>query len=245
MKRFIKKNAPTILTCAGGVGVVATSVAAVKATPKALQLLEEAKEAKGEKLTKLEVVKVAGPAYIPSALIGASTIACIFGANVLNKRTQASMASAYALLDTSYKEYKKKVTDLYGDEADSKVKEGIAKDKYEEYKDENDDGKELFYDAYSGRFFRSTMEDVLRAEYDINRDLALQDWATVNNFYDYLNIPNIDGGDTIGWSTPMNYDMYWQTWIDFSNSKALMDDGTEYYIITTFHEPVLDFDEYY
>ena len=57
---FLTRNSATILTCVGAAGVIATTVTAVKATPKALLLLEKAKEEKGEELTKLEVVKVAG-----------------------------------------------------------------------------------------------------------------------------------------------------------------------------------------
>ena len=108
MKEFLRRNSSTILTCIGAVGVVATAVMAVKATPKALELIENAKEEKGEELTKIEVVKVAGPTYIPAIVTGVATVACIFGSNVLNKRSQASLMSAYALLDNSYKEYKKK-----------------------------------------------------------------------------------------------------------------------------------------
>ena len=37
----------TVLTCLGGIGVVATSIMAIKATPKALELIEEAKKEKG------------------------------------------------------------------------------------------------------------------------------------------------------------------------------------------------------
>ena len=114
-KLFLRRNSPTILTFLGAAGVVATSIAAAKATPKAMALLEKTKEEKGEELTKLEMVKVAGPAYIPAVAIGASTIACIFGANALNKKTQASIMSAYALLNTSYKQYKSKVKELYGE----------------------------------------------------------------------------------------------------------------------------------
>lgn len=241
-KKLLRNS--TVLTVIGGVGVVATAVTSAKATPKALLYLEQAKEEKGEDLTPLEKFKIAGTVYIPSALIGAATLACIFGANALNKKQQASLMSAYALLDNSYKEYKAKVKDIYGEEGIQTIQEEIAKDKYEEEKADADDGKLLFYDEFSGRFFRSTMEEVMRAEYEINRDLALQDWARVNDFYGYLKIDPIDGGDEIGWSTPMNYDMYWQTWIDFSNRKAVMDDGTEYYIITTFHEPMPNFEDY-
>ena len=113
-KVFWKRNGSTILTCAGAVGLVTTSVMAVKATPKALKKIEEAKEEKGEELTNLETIRVAGPTYIPTVLVGVSTIACIFGANVLNKRNQAALASAYALLDTSFKEYKGKLKEIYG-----------------------------------------------------------------------------------------------------------------------------------
>ena len=83
-KKFINRNGSTILTTIGGVGVVATTVMAVKATPKAVQLLEEAELQKDEPLTVIDKIKVAGPIYIPTIITGAATIACIFGANVLN-----------------------------------------------------------------------------------------------------------------------------------------------------------------
>ena len=72
---FVKKNGSTILTCIGGAGVVATSVMAVKATPKAMILLDNAREEKGDNLTKFETIMVAGPAYIPAIVVGVSTIA--------------------------------------------------------------------------------------------------------------------------------------------------------------------------
>lgn len=56
MKLHLRNNSPTILTCIGAIGVVGTSVLAVRATPKALKLLEKATEEKGEDLTKMEVV---------------------------------------------------------------------------------------------------------------------------------------------------------------------------------------------
>lgn len=243
-KLYFRRNGSTILTCIGGVGVVTTSVMAVKATPKALVLLEEAKEEKGEDLTKFEIVKVAGPSYIPAVIAGTATIACIFGANMLNKRQQASLMSAYALLDSSYKEYKDKVVEVYGEEADSKIKEEIAKDKYEETDISVEDGKQLFFDTFSGRYFHSTMIDVQNAEYFLNRDLSMRDWATVNEWYAYLDIPPIDGGDDLGWSTGMNFDYYWQSWIDFTHSKVTTDDGVECTIITMFSEPSLGWEDY-
>lgn len=243
-KLFLKRNGSTILTCVGGTGVVVTSVMAVKATPKAMRLLEAAKEDKGEELTKFEVIKVAGPAYIPSALVGVSTVACVFGANMLSKRQQASLMSAYALLDNSYKEYKKKVKELYGPDANDQVIESIAKDKYEEVDISDTDGKQLFFDAFSGQYFESTIESVLNAEYFLNRDLSMRDWAVVNEWYAYLDLPPIDGGDDLGWSAGMNFDYYWQSWIDFGHSKTTMEDGRECTIISMFSEPSLGWEDY-
>ena len=243
-KKFLGKNAPTILTAVGGVGVAATAVTAVRATPKAIDILAKARDEKGAELTRLEAVQIAAPVYVPSILIGAATIACIFGANILNKRQQGALMSAYALMDTSFKDYKNKVKDMYGEEADTNIKNEIAKDKYENNKVAANDGLELFYDEFSGRFFRSTLAEVQRAEYDLNRDITLQDWATINNFYDYLKIPPVAGGDIIGWSAPMNGEMYWQTWVDFSNVQMVDDDGLEYYIVRMFQEPMPDFENF-
>ena len=150
-KLFVRKNASTILTCIGGAGVIATSVLAVKATPKALMLLENAREEKGDSLTNMEVVAVAGPAYIPAVLVGVSTMACIFGANILSQRQQAALMSAYALLDNTHKQYKSKVVDLYGEEADLRVREELAKDKYAGDDNPSDNDSVLFYDEFSGR----------------------------------------------------------------------------------------------
>ena len=156
-------NSSTILTCVGAIGVIATTVMAVKATPKAVEILQQAEEEKGEKLTKLEVVNVAGPLYIPTVLAGASTIACIFGANVLNKHNQAALMSAYALLDNSYKEYIRKAEELYGDEADAHVKEELAKDNYEEDAIVlNDEDEVLFFDYKTLQYFQGRMDDVVQ-----------------------------------------------------------------------------------
>lgn len=241
-KLFVRRNGSTILTCIGGVGVIATAVMAVKATPKALERIEQVKEEKGEDLTKIETLKVAGPAYIPATLTGVGTIACIFGANVLGKREQASLMSAYALLSNSYKEYKDKVKDLYGKEVDTHIKQEVAKDKYEEVKME--DNKELFYDEFSGRYFQSTLYDVQQAEYQLNRDNTMRGYAYLNEFYEHLGLEPIDAGYSLGWSPGACLDYYWQEWIDFSHSKVVMDDGLECHVIYMMNEPIPDFEEY-
>lgn len=243
-QQFIRKNASTILTCIGGAGVVATSVMAVKATPKAMKLIEAKKEEKGEKLSVLETIETAGMTYVPTVITGAATIACIFGANVLNQRKQAALMSAYALLDNSYKEYKKKVDELYGEGSDQEIRDELAKDKYEEEDIEVDDGKRLFYDEFSERYFEATTEQVLQAEYNINRDLSEGGGVFLNEFYEHLGLDTVDYGDYLGWSACELVETSWYCWIEFDHRKVVMDDGLECTIISMRFEPTFDFENY-
>lgn len=243
-KLFLTHNSPTILTCVGAIGVVATAVLAAKATPKALDILEEARAEKGEELTKLEIVTTAAPAYIPTIMTGVTTLACIFGANVLNKRQQAALMSAYAFLDNSYREYKKKVEELVDEDKVKEIHSEIAKDHYDGSVKPSKD-TELFYDFYSGRYFESTIEDVQRAEYRINRNLTMRDGACVNEFYEELGIDPLREYEEIGWSVGGCYARYWQNWIDFTHETTIIDDGTyegvECHLIIMEQEPYLGF----
>lgn len=249
---FFKRHSATILTCVGAAGVVATTVTAVKATPKAIRLIEEAEAEKGEELTKFEIVKAAGPVYIPTILLGASTVACVFGANFLNKKHQASMASAYALLENSYREYKKKVGELYGEDAHQNVVTSIAKD---HYKDEDlsdldfGEDEKLFYDSYSEQYFLAKQEHVIKAEYETNKKIFTVGSANVNDFYNSLIEQGVDiqlypGGDNLGWSNGILEAHYWATWLDFDHFKADMEDGIECMIIAFRCDPLFDYAYY-
>lgn len=247
MNRFLKRNASTILTCVGAVGVVATSVMAVKATPKALVLLEKAKEEKGEDLTKWETVKMVAPTYIPTVLMGTATIACIFGANVISKHQQAALMSAYALLDSQYKDYRNKVDELYGEEAGQKVREEIAKDKYTGDGTLSDDGKELFYDFYSGTYFESTKEAVLWAEYETNRAMVVNGAVCLNEFYDLLGLEPRPEYEEMGWSCGQIEEMYWHPWIEFDHEDTVLDedaDGNAGLVCTIIHMPLPPYIDY-
>lgn len=237
---FCKRNASAILTGLGGAGVIATTVMAVKATPKALKLIEEAENEKGEELTTLEKFAATGTTYVPTIITGATTIACIVGANILNKHQQAALMSAYALLDNSFKEYKNKVDELYGDGSDREIRHEIVKDKYEPSENE----QLLFYDEFSERYFHSTMEDVLIAEYEINHLLAQDCGVYLNEFYDLLGINTVDYGDYLGWSSFELVETYWYCWVEFEHEKVTMDDGRECYIIHMPKEPTFDFENY-
>lgn len=240
--QFWHRNASTILTALGGVGLIATTVLAVKATPKALQLIEEEKKNKKEELTKLEMVKTAAKPYIPAVLTGTATLICIFGANILNKRQQASLISAYALLDESYKKYRRKVVELYGEETHNEIINAIAVEEAKEVgitapalatntcltSDEACGDPVLFYDEWSHRYFESTIEQVIAAQYHINRNFVLRGYVTLNELYDFLGLEPTDYGNTVGWAVEDEF-----YWIDFNQHKVLIDDDIECYIIET------------
>lgn len=240
---FLRKHSSTILTVVGAAGVVATSVLSVKATPKALLLLEEAKKEKGDDLTPVETVKVAWKPYIPAVITGVSTIACIFGVNHLSKRGQASLMSAYAVLDRSYKEYREKVEELYGNEngdANTNIRNKIMETKIDKTR-VLDDQKELFFDWQSMRYFESTFEEVRRAEYIFNQNFTMSGFASLNEFYDILGIPRVDYGYQLGWSTVYNDEVYGYDGLEFEYEKAVMEDGLECWILTMPCPPTLDY----
>jgi len=244
--KFLKKNAPSILTFLAVGGMVGTVILAVKETPKALQLLEEEREDKGEELTKFETVVVAAPVYLPAAAMGFGTVMCIVGANVLNKRRQAALVSAYGMLENSYREYRKYVNKVYGEGASDAIENEIAKDKLCDMKPSVD--KSLFYLPFYDRYFESTLEDVLTAQYHFNRNFVLRGYANFNELLDFHELEHIPGGDDIGWSMEAGDAFYGYHWVDFHNQLVTNEEGTEFYSIHMPFHPTADYiemDDYY
>ena len=235
----LKRATPTILAVIGSGGVVATTILAVKATPKAMKL-----KAAEESDDKLEIVKVCWKCYIPTAIVGASTIACIIGSNVLNHHQRAGLISAYAMLTQSYREYREAAKSVYGDDADKKIIAQTAKevmvtsDGNSLYFPELDKNSEevLFYDEYSKRYFTSSMASVINAEYHINRNLALRGCVSVNEFYEFLGIDQIKGGDDIGWQIDeLMCDGL--MWLDFEHCPTKLEDSMECFIVSFMCDP--------
>lgn len=252
---FNKKSSSTILTCLGAIGVVATAVMTAKATPEAVRRIRADSQKHHDKnpdaYTTWEAVQSAWVCYVPSALLGISTIACIVGANALNKRQQAAIVSAYTLVDSTYRQYRGKVKDFFGDEADLKIMDSIRKEPCEDVcistyglacsssLDFDKDGPKdirLFYDSFSKRYFESTVDKVLQAEYHLNRNFTFLGYIGLNDFYEFLGLEQTDFGSELGWSVASG-EIYW---IDFDHSKTIMDDGTECYIIDMVFEPTAD-----
>lgn len=252
-KAFIQRNSATVLAIAGAVGVVATVITTTRAAPKALRLLKEAEELEKHELTIWQKMQVAIPVYIPVILTGSATIFCILSSNILNKASQASLMSAYAVLDQSFKDYKRKLKELYGEETHERVMESLAIEQVDAPRitavcmcdvidlsgDPSLCGPELlFYDALSKRFFNSTLESVLSAEYHTNRNYILAGRQVVNEWYDFLGLMHVENGNDMGW-VPMDEGEFW---IDFNHKKASLEDGTPFWIIEIMQTPYPDID---
>lgn len=248
-KRELKKSSPTILTVLGVLGVASTSFITAKNTIKAVQIWNDLKlktiEEHGEEPTKTEYFKASFKCYIPAIIMGVSTIICITSSNVLNKRSQAALSSAYVLLDRSYREYRDKVNKIFGENADSQVQKDIMEEILANSDKEFDpdlilSDNKLFYEQCSGQYFESSLEEVLRAEYSINRCFIINEYAKLNDFLTLLGLEKTDKGSMVGWSMYMGLEFYGYQWIDFKHEIVTLDDGLECCVISMPFQPTAD-----
>ena len=238
----LRRSSPAILTALGIVGVVGTTVMAVRATPKALRLIKAKKnELNTDELTPAELVQTTWKCYVPSALVGAGTIACIVGIGVMDKRNQAALSSAYAMLNESYKQYRQAAKRVYGADADNKIHAEMAKDArvasydmgYQVYNMDMDPGSEvlLFYDLTSKKYFNTTMAAVLNAQYHVNRNLSIKGDCSLNEYLSFLGLDGVDKGDKIGWDISYMVEEMDCYFLDFDNQKTTLEDGLECIVI--------------
>ncbi len=234
----LRRSSPTILTVLGIVGVVGTAVTAVRATPKAMKLIKAKKdELETDKLTPVELVKTTWKCYIPSVLVGVGTVTCIIGIGVMDKRNQAALTSAYAMLNESYKQYRQAAKKVYGEDADNKIHAEMAKDAmvadsawgYQVYNMDMDPESEecLFYDLTSKKYFTTTMAAVLNAQYHANRNIALRGECSLNEYLSFLGVDGVDKGDEMGWDITHMVEEMDSYWLDFDNQKTTLEDGLE------------------
>lgn len=230
----MKKHSPEILTGIGVAGLLATTVMAVKATPKALKICEGLRLDRvneyQEEPTKVEYVKAAWRCYIPAAVTGVMSVACIIGASSVNVKRNAALATAYTLSETALKEYKDKVIETIGEKKEEAIRDAIAKDKVEQNPVTNNEviitskGNTLCLDAISGRYFRSDIEQIRRVENEVNRQILNEGYVTLNDFYYGLGLDSIRIGDEIGWNSNNGL-------LDIHFSSQLASDGTPCLVI--------------
>ena len=247
MKNKTLGNLSTVLMVGGVIGVIATSVSVAIASPKAKKRLQTAEDNKDDELTNWETVKTLAPIYGPSIALGAATIGCIIGSNLANNKQLASLSATLAVGGRYIHRYKDKVKEMFGNEVDEKIDEEIKvehpEDSYFSYESwcqllenssENNPGTPmLFYDLASGTFFEKTLEQVLLAEYHLNRNYILGGEATLNDWWFYLGLDTTEAGNNLVW-TPLEAG---DEWIDFGHKRKKTDDGREYYEIEIVTEP--------
>lgn len=219
------KHGPEILTGIGIAGMVTSTVFAVRATPKAIRLLEEETANKGDELTVPEKIKTCWKCYIPTAVTSVASIACLIGASSVNSKRNAALAAAYNISTAALTEYKDKVIETVGEKKERAIRDEIAKDKIEQNPVHTKEiivtgkGKTLCYDGIFGRYFESDMDTIRRALNTINREIIHGDmYASLNDFYDAIGIGPIRIGNELGWNIDDGE-------IDVDFSAQLTDDG--------------------
>lgn len=231
---FFRRNGGTILTCLSSIGVIGTAYLTGKAAIKADKELKTL----GEEAPLKEKIRTAAPIYILPAAVGTATIACMFGANGLNRKQQASMLAAGALLEQTYQKYKDKAEELL-------EKNVVEKNMADEVPPELNKDERLFYYNYYedgdhpeyGSYFNCTIENLLKAEIETQRQFILCGYVTLNFFFSKLGLNPVEGGDNLGWSAELGQEYYGYSWVDFEHFDTTLEDGLECTIITTPFNP--------
>lgn len=210
------KHSPAILTGIGiALGVTAT-VLAVKATPKALQMIDEKKEVEDvDQLTAAETVKTAWKPYIPAVATTLASATCLIGAHSVHMKRTAALAAACKLSETALSEYSSKVIESIGEKKDQTIREKVAQERIDKDPVKTREviitgkGDVLCYDYISKRYFKSNRNAIERAENVLNKQLIhdIGGSVSLNEFYDELELERVEFGDEIGWNTEHQLDL--------------------------------------
>lgn len=228
----MKKHSPEILTGLGIGGMITAGVMAVKATPKALKLIERKKAVlKTDKLEPAKTVSTVWTCYVPSAAVCVISVLCLIGANSVSAKRRAALAAAYTLSESTLKEYQEKVVETIGEKKEEAVRDAIAKDKI----DNNPvsergvvvtgNGTTRCYDPLSGRYFNSDIDRIKKAENELNRQMRDETYISLNDFYYELGLKGIDPtiGDNIGWHIDTGYiDIAFSAQLDENQTPCLV-----------------------
>lgn len=227
VKTTVSKRKPEIFLGLGlGFGLTST-VLAVKATPKALELIEDARYEKDEDLTAAETVKACWKCYIPAATAGVASVACILGANSVNARRTAALTAAYQISETALSEYREKVIETIGEKKEQAIRGKVHKNRLDKNPPQQNTilmtghGNTLCYDYWTGRYFFSDIDKIKRAQNEFNKDLIDEMCKSLNEFYDLLNLEHVAIGEEIGWTIDKGM-------VDISFSSQIAGEDTPY-----------------
>lgn len=211
-KNFIHANTPSIMIGAGVISMGAAVISAARATPLALDRLDEKAEELDVMpcdLTRKERFQATWRCYVPAVIFALTGAASIVGGHVIQIRRTIAIASAAALTEQAFAEYKAIAAEQLGEAGVTAVREKLA-DKEIEKADRTNTEPVGEYSAptaairclepYSGRFFWSDANAIERAVNAANRILLEEGSLSLNEFYDELGLDHIPPGEAIGWN---------------------------------------------
>lgn len=206
--RVVMQNAPAILTVTAGVGVVATAALGIRTGVKANRALEELEYTAETAPTIKDKAKVVAPKAIPVILVGGATIFCMFAAQRMNLQRQAALAAALVAANSKFEGYREQVTKELGPNKEEKIMTQMDQEKINKKPPLESGmnlirtrfGDVLFMDSFTGRYFLSSYEAVNRAAIELTKIAQRDMSASLNDFYNALEIPPTDSGDLLGWN---------------------------------------------
>lgn len=245
----VQKHSPEILTGIGITGMITTTVLAVKATPKAMDLIVEAESKKyeatdgQEELTYFELVKAGWKPYIPAIISGVGSIACIIGASSVNAKRNAALATAYKITETAFLDYKDKVIETIGEKKEEQVRKKVAQKQIDENPAPSKevmiigDNEVLCMEAISKRYFKSSIETIRKIINDLNADMACgEPYISLSQFYDAIGLPHTAFSDQMGWS------LFKERQIEVTFDGGITEDGRPCVVVDFLARPTYDFD---
>lgn len=247
VKKFTKKNSPEILVGLGIVGFGYTVYTSITGTVKAVRIVDEKKKELGvDHLPAKEIIKSTWKCYIPSTVGFIGTTACIVsGTNIQKKRT-AIAAGALDLTQKAFSEYKEKVIETIGEKKEEKIQNEIVEDRIKAHPEGSSqvivtsNGDDLVYDVRSDRYFTSSYDKIKKVENVINRILTMDDYVSLNQVYDELDLNHTREGDSVGWRSID----FGREGLEIEIGTHLTENGKPCLSITFSEPPKLDFDLY-
>lgn len=238
-RKFFGRNGRVILTGAAVAGTVATAVMASRDTIKARDAMLELSQ---NPYTKMDAAKTVIPCYIPTIITAGATITAVVGAHTASSSKIAAYSSAYTMAQEAAHLYRSKVREVVGDQQAEQIEERVSQARVDRSTDDPKNviigtGEVLCMDGFSGRYFTSTMERIRKAQNDLNYKLLNEVYASLNDLYEYLDLPPIGAGDDLGWTS--NHQL------DLSFSSTLTEDGHPCLVINFHNEPMTGYRNLY
>lgn len=212
-----RKQLPAVLTAGAMASLVTTIVLAFDEAPKAKDVLDAAKEElKRENITpeeaktiKRDAAKEIGKIVWPVALSAVLTGGFILGSHSVSVKRQAVVTAACTAAESALADYQGKVKDIFGKKKEQEVRDAINVDKLEanpaskNYIIMTGKGDYTCYDAYTGRYFKSSIDKVKEAINNLNHQMTMgsEPYCSLNDFYDEIGLPEVPGGEDVGWKT--------------------------------------------